>query len=33
MFEVTEKAGEMINDFLKDREGVHAIRIFMAGGG
>ncbi len=33
MFAVTEKAGEKIKEFLKDREGVQAIRIFLAGGG
>jgi len=33
MFEVTEKAVEMIKDFLKDRSGEHTIRITMNEGG
>lgn len=33
MFEVTDKATEMIKEFLKNREGGQAIRILMAGGG
>jgi hypothetical protein len=33
MFAVTEKAGEKIKEFLKDREDAQAIRIFLAGGG
>jgi len=33
MFEITEKANEMILDFLKDREDSPAIRIFLSQGG
>ena len=33
MFEVTEKAVEMIQDFLKDRSEEHIIRIKMNEGG
>jgi Fe-S cluster assembly iron-binding protein IscA len=33
MFEVTEKAVEMIRDFLKDRSEKHVIRIMMNEGG
>jgi hypothetical protein len=33
MFEVTEKAVEMIQDFLKDRSEEHVIRITMNEGG
>jgi Fe-S cluster assembly iron-binding protein IscA len=33
MFEVTEKAVEMIQDFLKDRSEEHIIRITMNEGG
>jgi hypothetical protein len=33
MFEVTEKASDMIKEFLKDREDIPHIRIMMAGGG
>ena len=33
MFEVTEKANEMIKDFLKDREETPAIRILLSQGG
>ena len=33
MFEVTEKASEMIKDFLKDREELPAIRLMLAQGG
>ena len=33
MFAVSEKAGTKIKEFLKDREGVNAIRLFIAGGG
>jgi Fe-S cluster assembly iron-binding protein IscA len=33
MFEVTEKATEMIKDFLKDKEEIPHIRIMVAGGG
>lgn len=33
MFEVTEKASEMLKDFLKDREDSPAIRIMLSQGG
>ncbi len=34
MFEVTDKASEMIKTFLKDHDGtVQSIRIMMSGGG
>ena len=33
MFNVTEKASEMINDFLKDREDQTFIRLFLSQGG
>lgn len=33
MFEVTEKASEMIKDFLKDRDEIPAIRIMLSQGG
>jgi Fe-S cluster assembly iron-binding protein IscA len=33
MFQVTEKATEMIREFLKDREEIPHIRIMMSGGG
>jgi len=33
MFEVTEKAVERIQDFLKDRSEEHIIRIMMNEGG
>jgi hypothetical protein len=33
MFEVTEKANEMIEDFFKDKEGIPYIRIFLSEGG
>ena len=32
MLEVTDKAVEMIKDFIKDRETPHSIRIMMSGG-
>jgi hypothetical protein len=32
MLEVTEKASEMIKDFLKGREKPHSIRILMSAG-
>jgi hypothetical protein len=32
MFEVTEKASEMIKSFLKDRKEPHSIRILMQAG-
>ena len=33
MFQVTEKALEMINELLKDREEAHTIRFVMTEGG
>lgn len=33
MFEVTEKANEMIEDFFKDKEGIPYVRIFLSEGG
>lgn len=33
MFEVTEKASDMIKDFLKDREVIPHIRIMLSQGG
>ena len=33
MFEVTEKASEMIKDFLKDKDEIPAIRLMMSQGG
>jgi len=33
MFEITDKANEMILDFLKDREDSPSIRIFLSQGG
>jgi len=33
MFEVTEKATEMIREFLKDREEIPPIRIVLSQGG
>lgn len=33
MFEITEKATEMIHEFLKDREDTSSIRIFLSQGG
>jgi Fe-S cluster assembly iron-binding protein IscA len=33
MFEVTEKANEMIKDFLKDKEAKLSIRIMLSKGG
>jgi Fe-S cluster assembly iron-binding protein IscA len=33
MFEVTEKASDMIKDFLKEREEIPHIRIMMSQGG
>jgi hypothetical protein len=33
MLEVTEKASEMIKDFLKDREDIPSIRIMLSQGG
>jgi len=33
MLEITEKASEMIKDFLKDKEEIPAIRIMLSQGG
>lgn len=33
MLEVSQKASDMIKDFLKDREEVPAIRIMLSQGG
>jgi len=33
MLEVTEKASEMIKDFLKDKGAVPAIRVMLSPGG
>lgn len=33
MFEVTEKATEMIQNFLKDRDVIPAIRVMLSQGG
>ena len=33
MFEVTEKASEMIKEFLKDKEEIPAIRLMLSQGG
>jgi hypothetical protein len=33
MVQVSEKAGEMIRQFLEGREGPRSIRVLMAGGG
>ena len=33
MFEVTEKANEMLGEFFKDKEGTHYVRIFLSEGG
>ena len=33
MFEVTEKASEMIKEYLKDKEGTSSIRIMLSQGG
>jgi hypothetical protein len=33
MFEVTEKANEIIKDFLKDKKDNPSIRLFLSGGG
>ena len=33
MLEITEKASEMIKDFLKDRDDIQAIRIMLSQGG
>ena len=33
MFEVTQKASEMIKEFLKDEKEIPPIRIMLSGGG
>ncbi len=33
MFEVTEKAGEMIKDYLKDQDELPSIRVLLNSGG
>jgi Fe-S cluster assembly iron-binding protein IscA len=33
MFEITEKANEMIKEFLKDKNEKAAIRFIVSGGG
>ncbi len=33
MFEVTEKASEMIKGFLKDKDVIPAIRVMLSQGG
>ena len=33
MFEVTEKASEMLKEFLKDKEEIPAIRLMLSQGG
>ena len=33
MFQVTDKADSMIKDFIKDKEDVPGIRVFLAQGG
>jgi hypothetical protein len=33
MFQVTEKANEMLDEFFKDKEGTHYVRIFLSEGG
>lgn len=33
MFQVTEKANEMIREFFKDKEEIPRIRIFLSEGG
>jgi len=33
MFEISEKASEMVKDFLKDRDEIPAIRIMLSQGG
>ena len=33
MFQVTEKASEMINNFLEDKEDTSYIRVFLSQGG
>jgi Fe-S cluster assembly iron-binding protein IscA len=33
MFQVTEKAHEMLEEFFKDKEGTNYVRIFISQGG
>ena len=33
MFEVTEKANEMLEEFFKDKEGTPYVRVFLSEGG
>jgi len=33
MFEITEKASNMVKDFLKDKEEIPSIRIMLSEGG
>jgi len=33
MFEVTDKAAEMVKEFFKSRDGVSPLRVFVAGAG
>jgi len=33
MFEVTEKAGEMMKEYLEHKEGVSSIRVILNEGG
>lgn len=33
MFEVSDKAGEMIKQFLEGKDGPHSVRLMMTGGG
>jgi hypothetical protein len=33
MFQVTEKANEMLEDFFKDKEGTPHVRIYLSQGG
>jgi hypothetical protein len=33
MFEVTEKANEIVKDFLKDKQEDRCIRVFLSRGG
>ena len=33
MFEITEKASDMVKEFLKDKEEIPSIRIMLSEGG
>ena len=33
MFEVTDKAGEMIKEYLKDQDEIPSIRVYLNSGG